>query len=113
MGNTMAETVPRSRFGVWSLIFAAVAFAIAITSLLVLLKVPETASDFAGNLFFYGFLIAAPLLHLTGLGFAIVAVMRRGDRKSLGVLGIIINWAAVALGLGLVWLMLHAGAAFT
>ena len=69
--------------------------------------------DFAGSLFFYGFLIAAPLLHLAGLGFGIAAVMSQGERKSLGVLGIILNWAAVALGLGLVWLMLHIGAAFT
>jgi hypothetical protein len=113
MAETATAAVHRSRLGPWSLILAAVAFVIGITSLLVLLNVPETASDLAGNVFFYGFLIVAPLLHLTGLGFGIAAVMRPGERKTLGVLGIIVNWAAVALGLGLVWLMLHVGAAFT
>jgi hypothetical protein len=113
VSDTALGAMPRSRFGVWSLILAAVAFGIAITSLVVLLSAHGAGTDFASNLFFYGFLIAAPLLHLTGLGFGIAALMRQGDRKSLGVLGIILNWAAVALGLGLVWLMLHVGAAFT
>jgi hypothetical protein len=112
-----ADTATRSYFGALSLVLAALALIIAVSTFIVFVNVPKDAPEdmqnFGAALFSGGFLIAAPLIHLVGLAFGIAALMRPGDRKALGVTGIVINAGAISLGLGLVWLMLYAGAAFT
>jgi heme/copper-type cytochrome/quinol oxidase subunit 2 len=112
-----AATAPRSHFGAWSLVLAAVALIIAVATFVHFVNVPNDAPEdirnFAGSLFLGGFLIVAPLIHLVGLAFGMAALVRAGDRKGLGVLGIVLNAGAVSIGVGLVWLMLYVGAAFT
>src|SRR4051794_29022012 len=70
--NTNGQSVPRRRFGAWSLILAAAGFTIAVASIVITLNIPKAASlpvqDLASYVFVGGFLIAAPLLHLVGVG---------------------------------------------
>lgn len=116
MGNA-AEISSRSHFGAWSLALAAIAFVIAASTFAVFVNVPKDAPEdmrnLGASLFSGGFLIAAPLIHFVGLAFGITALVRPGDRSGLGLTGIVLNAGAISLGLGLVWVMLYAGAAFT
>jgi hypothetical protein len=107
----------RSKFGTWSLIVAALAFSIGIVSLAVYLGLPDDSSDFAKSTatwtFIAGFIGLAPLLHVIGFVFGLIAVFRPYDSRFRGALGLLFNSVAVAIAVGLVWLGLHALAAFT
>ena len=111
-------TVPRrSGFGTWSLIMAATAFSIGVVSLTAYLALPEDSSDLAKSvatwIFIAGFVGIAPLLHVIGFVFGLIAVFRSYDSRVRGAFGLLFNSVAVVIGVGLVWLGLHALAAFT
>ena len=112
-----AASFPRSRFGTWSLIVAAIAFAIGMVSLTVYLALPDDSSDLAKSvatwIFIAGFVGLAPLLHVIGFVFGLIAVFRSYDSRLRGALGLLFNSVAVAIAVGLVWLGLQAMAAFT
>jgi hypothetical protein len=107
----------RSSFGTWSLIVAAIAFSIGVVSLTVYLALPDDASDNAKSIatwmFIVGFVGLAPLLHVIGFVFGLIAVFRSYDSRLRGAFGLLFNSVAVAIAVGLVWLGLHALAAFT
>ena len=53
-------------------------------------------------------ILAAPIAHLTGMGFGIVA-LAKGDRATLGALGLGLNFGLIALGALLIyWLLVVA-----
>jgi ABC-type glycerol-3-phosphate transport system permease component len=107
----------RRRSGTRSLIIAAIAIAIAMATLLPYLMIAQDAPDLAKSIatyaFIVGFVTVAPLLHVVGFVLGIAALVRSGDSKLRGVLGLILNSAAVLVVVGLIWLGLSALAAYT
>ena len=92
------------RAGTWSLIVGAAAIAILITTLVPYLTISKDAPDIARSIATYalaiGFAIAV-LLHLVGFVLGVAALVRNGDSKLRGVLGLILNAAAVLVEVGL------------
>ena len=96
---------------------AAIAFPVGVGSLTVYLALPEGSSELAKSIatwvFIAGFIGIAPLLHVVGFVFGLIAVFRSYDSRARGAFGLLFNSVAVVIGVGLVWLGLHALAAFT
>ena len=94
----------RRRAGTWSLIIGAAAIAILITTLIPYLTVSKDAPDIAKAITTYALAIGfatAVLLHLVGFVLGIAALVRKGDSKLPGVLGLILNSTAVLVEVGL------------
>ena len=75
--------------------------------------ISDLAKSIAAWIFIAGFVGIAPLLHVIGFMFGLIAVFRSNDNRLRGAFGLLFNSVAVAIGVGLVWLGLHALAAFT
>jgi len=90
----------RRRAGTWSLIVGAAAIAILITTAVPYLMISRDGPDIATYALVIGFATAV-LLHLVGLVLGVAALVRKGDSKLHGVLGIILNSTAVLVEVGL------------
>ena len=94
----------RRRAGTWSLIIGAAAIAIIIATLIPYLKVSKDAPEIAKSIATYALMVgfaSAQLLHLVGFVLGIVALVRKGDSKLRGVLGLVLNSTAVLVVVGL------------
>jgi uncharacterized membrane protein len=94
----------RRRAGTWSLIIGAAAIAILITTLIPYLTVSKDAPDIAKSVATYALMIGfatAVLLHLVGFMLGVAALVRKGDSKLRGVLGLVLNSTAVFVMVGL------------
>ena len=78
---------------------------------------PSDASQLTQNIatgfFMAVFLLAAPLAHVTGAVFGVMALVRWNDNRALGILGIILNGLSVMAGLALLAAMASTIGAFT
>ena len=90
----------RRRAGTWSLIVGAAAIAILITTAVPYLMISRDGPDIATYALVIGFATAV-LLHLVGFVLGVAALVRNGDSKLHGVLGIILNSTAVLVEVGL------------
>jgi hypothetical protein len=90
----------RRRAGTWSLIVGAAAIAILVTTAVPYLMVSRDGPDIATYALVIGFATAV-LLHLVGFVLGVAALVRNGDSKLHGVLGIILNSTAVLVEVGL------------
>ena len=88
------------RAGTWSLIAGAAAIAILVTTAVPYLMVSRDGPDIATYALVIGFATAV-LLHLVGFVLGVAALVRNGDSKLHGVLGIILNSTAVLVEVGL------------
>jgi len=94
----------KRRSGTWSLTIGAAAIAILVTTLVPYLTVSKDAPDIAKAIATYALAIGfatAVLLHLVGFVLGVAALVRKGDSKLRGVLGLILNSAAVLVEVGL------------
>jgi hypothetical protein len=73
---------------------------------IILRKPPSPLSEMASTVVVGALFVVAPLGHLAGFVLGIVALFRKGDRRELGVLGVILNSGVVVLGLFLVYMAL-------
>jgi hypothetical protein len=102
---TMSEVSrPRRSLGKLSVQIALGIFAAATVLLIAFLQIPEKTLlyDLAGWVVVIAIGVAAPLGHLAGFVLGLVALFRSGDRRGLGVLGILLNAVVVAFGLFLI-----------
>ncbi|MFC3322914.1 hypothetical protein [Mesorhizobium cantuariense] len=113
----MPGAVAQGRLGKRSVILALLAFAAGVLAITILVAMPSDASKLAQNiatgLFMAVFLLAAPLAHITGAIFGVMALVRSNDSRALGVLGIILNGLSVMAGLALLVAMASTIGAFT
>lgn len=114
--NAEAMTVGR-RYGQRSIWLAAIAFVLGIASLILLVNVPKDLppdwQDIADYTFVALYLGVAPLLHLVGIVFGLQAIFRAGERRGLGLLGLVLNVVSVMIGTGFVYVGLTAAGRFT
>jgi hypothetical protein len=114
--NAEAMTVSR-RYGQRSVWLAAIAFVLGIASLILLVNVPKDLppdwQDIADYTFVALYLGVAPLLHLVGIVFGLQAIFRAGERRGLGLLGLVLNVVSVMIGTGFVYVGLTAAGRFT
>lgn len=107
----------QSKFGKRSVVLALSAFAAGAIAITILVAIPSHASQLVQNLatglFMAVFLLAAPLAHITGAVFGVMALVRSNDSRSLGLLGIILNGLSVLAGLGILAAMASTIGAFT
>jgi hypothetical protein len=69
-------------------------------------KPPSRLHDVAATVVVAALFVVAPLGHLTGFVVGIAALFRKGDRRGLGILGLILNSGVVVLGIFLVYMAL-------
>lgn len=104
-------------YGYRSVVIGMIALVIGVVTFTGWAMVGEDASEAARTIatgaFMIGFLGVAPLLNLVGFIFGIIAIVRPNDSKGLAILGLILNAGIVAVGFGLLYLLLSAAAAFT
>ncbi|MEO5759967.1 MAG: hypothetical protein ABIQ51_24290 [Mesorhizobium sp.] len=109
--------VAQGRLGKRSVILALCAFAAGAIAITILVAMPSDASQLAQNIatgfFMLVFLLAAPLAHITGVVFGIMALVRSNDSRALGLLGVILNGLSVMAGLGILAAMASTIGAFT
>lgn len=118
VGLVNAEAVSGGgRYGQRSVWLALIAFAIGITSLVLWINVPkdvpEQWRDITTFIFMVAFLSVAPLVHAVGFVFALIAVFRAGERRGLGVLGLLLNSVSVLFGVGFLYFAAVALGSFT
>lgn len=105
------------RYGQLSLWLAVIAFTVGLLSLIFWINVPEDLPeqwrDIATVAFMAGFFGIAPILHTVGFVFALIAVFRSGERRGLGVLGLLLNSVSVLIGVGFVYIALLSLGSFT
>ncbi len=98
----------RVSFGKLSVLIAVCIFVVVPILFIVAAKIPEKPPsllhDVVAGAAVIAIFIAAPLGHLTGLVLGVMALFRAGDRKGLGVVGIILNIVVVAIGMFLVYM---------
>ena len=113
----MPGAVAQGKFGKFSVVLALSAFAAGALSITILVAMPSDTSQLVQNIatgfFMAVFLLAAPLAHITGVVFGIMALARSNDSRSLGLLGIILNGLSVMAGLGILAAMASTIGAFT
>jgi hypothetical protein len=120
-GRSAAVAVPgavaQTTFGKRSVILALAAFVAGAVAITIMVAMPSDASErtqsVATGFFMLVFFLAGPLAHITGLVFAVMALARSNDNRSLGLLGIVLNGLSVALGLALLAAMASTIGAFT
>jgi len=104
---TDAAVAPyRRSFGKLSVQTAVGIFALASVLLLLFYEIPEKASwhDVAAGAMVIAVGILAPLGHLVGIVLGIVSFFRTGDRPGLGVVGVVLNFLVIVLGVLLIYL---------
>jgi hypothetical protein len=96
----------RRSFGKLSVQTAVGIFALAAVLLIVFFEIPAKASwhDVAAGAVVIAVGILAPLGHLVGIVLGIVSFFRPGDRRGLGVIGVLLNGLVVVLGVLLVYM---------
>jgi|GEM_PF-6025708 len=113
----MPGGVARKTFGKRSVILALVAFTAGAIAIAILVAMPSDASQRVENIatgyFMAVFLLAAPLAHITGAVFGVMALARSNDNRALGLLGIILNGLSVTAGLAILAAMASTIGAFT
>ncbi len=109
--------VAQGGLGKRSVIFALSAFAAGALAITILVAMPSDASTLAQNIatgfFMAVFLLAAPLAHIAGAVFGVMALVRSNDSRALGVLGIILNGLSVMAGLAILAMLASTIGAFT
>jgi hypothetical protein len=107
---------PRRQFGPISVWIALVTFSVAMTATMIAV---QTSKAFAGPVYDVVFPIfavivgvGAPVAHVVGVYFGVVAIARPGDRRGLGILGACLNTLAIAIGISLVYISLVALGSF-
>ena len=107
----------QARLGKRSVILALSAFAAGALAITILVAIPSDASKLAQNIatgfFMTVFLLAAPLAHVTGAVFGVMALVRSNDSRGLGLLGIILNGLSVMAGLAILAMLALTIGAFT
>lgn len=107
----------RTRYGRRSVGLAFAAPIIVVAAFTFLVSMPkETAApwpDIATFAALGSYAIVAPILHIAGFVFGLMAVGREGDNKALGVVGIVLNIALVSIGLLLGYFALSGIGAYT
>lgn len=107
---------PLPRYGLRSILCAILAFSLVIAALIFMVNVPndapEATSDAATYALLAAYFIAAPLLHITGVVFAILG-LARGDSKIRCIAGLLLNVVLVMIGAGLGWMAMGSIGAFT
>ncbi len=113
----MPGVVAQGKFGKRSVVLALCAFGAGTLAIITMVAIPRDASqlvqDIAPWVFMAIFLIAAPIMHITGFIFGIMALVRSNDSRGLGLLGIILNGLSVMAGLGILAAMASTIGAFT
>jgi hypothetical protein len=105
MMTVLAPPAPRLSFGRLSVRIAVWVFIVTSVLLVAYYQVPkkspwqESASTGVVVL-----LILAPLGHLVGFVLGIMALFRAGDRRALGVVGVLLNSIVVVIGVGLIYM---------
>jgi len=110
MADAATKTGRAARVSLWiaggTPAVLAIVVAIVLALNLLVFDSGRLLGDFIGPL-----ILAAPIAHLTGAVFGVVA-MAKGDRATLGALGVGLNLGAIALGaLLLYWLLVIAAGA--
>lgn len=121
MGGRSAAAIPgavaQGKLGKRSVILALAAFAAGAIAMTILVVMPSDASQLAqniGTVFFLAvFLLAAPLAHIIGAVFGVMALVRSNDNRAFGLLGIVLNGLSVMAGLVLLAAMASTIGAFT
>ena len=100
------DTASRRPFGKLSVQIAVGIFVAATILLVAFYQIPEKAAwhDAAAGAVVIAVGILAPLGHLAGLVLGVVAMFRTGDRRLLGLIGVLLNLLVVAIGVGLIYL---------
>jgi hypothetical protein len=106
----------RRKFGTYSFVLAALAFAVFTAMFGVYTNVPSPGTETARWLVQWfaivGFLGILTLMELAGIVLGIAALFRSGDRKILGALGAVLNVFLLISGLSLSLMMIaHQGGA--
>ncbi len=118
-GSTAAVPgeVVRTKLGKRSVILALAAFAAGAVAIAIMVAMPSDASELAQNIgtgfFMVVFLLAAPVAHVTGMVFGVIALARSNDNRALGLLGIVLNGLSLAAGLALLAAAVSSIGAFT
>jgi hypothetical protein len=109
--------VVQTKLGKRSVILALAAFAAGAVAIAIMVAMPSDASQLtqgvATGFFMLVFLLAAPVAHVAGVVFGVMALARSNDSRGLGLLGIVLNGLSVAGGLTLVAAMASTIGAFT
>lgn len=112
----MPGVVGRSSLGKRSVILALLAFAMDFAAVVTLALMPGEASlaaqNVLGGVFLAVFLVTAPLAHITGVVFGLMALGRSNDNHVLGIVGIILNGLSLVIGLFFVWAATKSVGAF-
>ena len=110
------EVVP-TKLGKRSVMLALAAFAAGAVAIAIMVAMPSDASQLtqgvATGFFMLVFLLAAPVAHVAGVVFGVMALARSNDSRGLGILGIVLNGLSVAGGLALLAAMASTIGAFT
>ena len=115
--DALPDAVAKGKLGKRSVILALLAFAAGAIVLATMVALPSNASELAQNIatgvFMGVFLLAAPVAHIAGLIFGLMALARSNDSRALGVVGILLNGGSLAIGFLLLAAMASTIGAFT
>ena len=107
---------PRRPVGAISVWIALVTFSVAMTATMIVVQISKAYAGPVYDVVFPIFAVivgvGAPIAHVVGVYFGVVAIVRVGDRRSLGILGACLNALAIAIGVGLVFISLLALGSF-
>ena len=114
--DALPGAVAKGKLGKRSVMPALAAFAANAIGFAVAAILPSGASelseDIAKGISMTIFLLAAPLAHIAGLIFGLIALARSNDSRLLGLVGILLNGLALAVGIWLVTLAVSTLGAF-
>ena len=113
----MPGMAAQGKLGKRSVLLALAAFTVGAVAIAILVAVPNDASRLVQNIttgfFMVVFLLAAPLAHITGAIFGVMALVRSNDNRALGLLGIVLKGLSVMARLALLAAMASTIGAFT
>jgi len=105
------------RYARRSVLMAIVAFAIGAAGVAVFALTPKDVSETVGTTTTVAFMIAlfgvAPLVHVVGFVFGLVALVRPHERKGVAVLGILLNCISLMIGGAFIYIMFANMGRFT
>ena len=114
--DALPGVVAKGKFGKRSVMLALAAFAADAIVFIAMVVLPSGASELSQNVatgaFMTIFLLAAPLAHIAGLIFGLMALARSNDSRLLGLVGILLNGLSLAVGVWLVMLSVSTLGAF-
>ena len=115
--DALPGAVAKGKFGKRSIMLALVAFAADAIVFTAMVELPSGASELSQNVatgvFMTIFLLAAPVAHVAGVIFGLMALARSNDSRLLGLVGILLNGASLAIGAWLLMAMVSTLGAFT